>query len=245
MTFRVCIPARYASTRLPGKALLDLKGRPLIAHVVDRARKSDADEVIVATDDERIAIVCRELDVDVAMTSNNHASGTDRIAQVASERGWHADDIVINLQGDEPLVPPSVVQQVADALLAGDAPMATLCSPVTSAEEFCDPNVVKVVSDDSGAALYFSRAMIPFVRDGGPDAALPVAMRHIGIYGYRVWALKRLAATPACELESLEKLEQLRALWLGMRIEVRVAVAATGPGVDTAEDLKRVEALLA
>lgn len=244
MTFRVCIPARYASTRLPGKALLHLKGKPLIAHVVERARHSSADEVIVATDDERIAMVCRELGVDTAMTSSNHVSGTDRIAEVAHERGWQPEDIVVNLQGDEPLVPPEVVQQVADALHGGKAPMATLCAPVTQVEDFCDPNVVKVVTDASGAALYFSRASIPFVRGGEPREALPLAMRHIGIYGYRVWALKRLAETPACPLEKLEKLEQLRALWLGMRIEVAVAVAATGPGVDTPEDMKRVEALL-
>ncbi|MEL7451269.1 MAG: 3-deoxy-manno-octulosonate cytidylyltransferase [Pseudomonadota bacterium] len=244
MSFRICIPARYASTRLPGKALLPLKGKPLIAHVVDRARQSTADEVIVATDDERIAAACRDLAVDVEMTSSEHTSGTDRIAEVAARRGWQDDDIVINLQGDEPLVPPQVVQQVADTLLDGDAPMATLCTPITDADEFVDPNAVKVVTNGQGAALYFSRAAVPFVRGGDAADALPLAMRHIGIYGYRVWALRKLAGSPECALEALEKLEQLRALWLGLRIDVAVASESTGPGVDTPDDLARVEALL-
>ncbi|MEM9057225.1 MAG: 3-deoxy-manno-octulosonate cytidylyltransferase [Pseudomonadota bacterium] len=244
MGFRICIPARYASARLPGKALLPLNGKPLIAHVVDRARRCGADEVIVATDSDAIATACRALDVDVAMTDAGHASGTDSIAQVAADRGWADDAVVVNVQGDEPLVPAAIVQQVARLLLEGHAPMATVCTPITSADELRDPNAVKVVLARDGAALYFSRATVPCVRDGADDQALGVAMRHVGIYGYRVAALRELAQKPPGALESLEKLEQLRALWLGYRIEVAVAAEAPAPGVDTADDLRRVEALL-
>jgi 3-deoxy-manno-octulosonate cytidylyltransferase (CMP-KDO synthetase) len=251
MRFRVVIPARYASTRLPGKALASLGGRPMIEHVARRAAESGAEGVVVATDDARIAEAVRAFGGDAAMTAAHHASGTDRCAEVAQARGWDEDDIVVNLQGDEPLTPPVLVRQVAE-LLASDpvAGVATLCAPLGELAEFLDPNVVKVTFAADGAALYFSRAPIPWERDGAPaglgsQRSHRHAHRHIGLYAYRVGTLLRLAALPPCELEQVEKLEQLRALWNGVRIVVDVARAAPGPGVDTPEDLARVERLLA
>lgn len=250
MRFTVVIPARYASQRLPGKPLADLDGKPLILHVCERAQGSGAAQVIVATDDERIRSACAVAGVDVQMTGAHHASGTDRLAEVAELRGWDDADIIVNLQGDEPLVPPANIEQTAALLLAHEAAsMSTLCTPIHELAEFLNPNVVKVAADREGLALYFSRAPIPWHRDGAADGYTSQqrhqgALRHVGIYGYRVGALKRLAATPPCELEQLEKLEQLRALWLGMRIAVDVAREAPGPGVDTPEDLQRVAALM-
>ena len=250
MRFTVVIPARYASQRLPGKPLADLDGKPLILHVCERAQGSGAAQVIVATDDERIRSACAAAGVDVQMTGTHHASGTDRLAEVAERRGWDEADIIVNLQGDEPLVPPANIEQTAALLLAhGAASMSTLCTPIHELAEFLNPNVVKVTADREGLALYFSRAPIPWPRDGATDGYASQqrhqgALRHVGIYGYRVGALKRLAATPPCELEQLEKLEQLRALWLGMRIAVDVAREAPGPGVDTPEDLERAIAAL-
>lgn len=271
MRFTVVIPARYAAQRLPGKPLADLHGRPLILHVCDRAQQSGAAQVIVATDDERVRTACAAAGVEVQMTGTQHASGTDRIAEVAGQRRWREDEIVVNLQGDEPLMPPADIEQAA-ALLQGHAgaDMSTLCTPIHGLDEFLNPNVVKVLADQAGRALYFSRAPIPWNRDGAldgvqgsadaaggdgvpigaPGAALASqrqhhgALRHIGIYGYRVGALKRLAAAAPCELEQLEKLEQLRALWLGMVIAVDVAREMPGPSVDTPEDLQRVAALM-
>lgn len=250
MRFTVVIPARYASQRLPGKPLADLDGKPLILHVCERAQGSGAAQVIVATDDERVRSACAAAGVDVQMTGTHHASGTDRLAEVAELRGWDDADIIVNLQGDEPLVPPANIEQTAALLLAHEAAsMSTLCTPIHELAEFLNPNVVKVTADREGLALYFSRAPIPWPRDGATDGYASQqrhqgALRHVGIYGYRVGALKRLAATPPCELEQLEKLEQLRALWLGMRIAVDVAREAPGPGVDTPEDLKRVAELM-
>jgi 3-deoxy-manno-octulosonate cytidylyltransferase (CMP-KDO synthetase) len=250
MRFTVVIPARYAAQRLPGKPLADLHGRPLILHVCDQAQQSGAAQVIVATDDERVRTACAAAGVDVQMTGTQHASGTDRIAEVAGQRRWHDDEIVVNLQGDEPLMPPADIEQAA-ALLQGhaSADMSTLCTPIHGLDEFLNPNVVKVLADQTGRALYFSRAPIPWNRDGAATGFASQrhyqgALRHIGIYGYRVGALKRLAAAPQCELEQLEKLEQLRALWLGMIIAVDVAREMPGPSVDTPEDLKRVAALM-
>lgn len=250
MRFRVVIPARHGSQRLPGKPLADLRGRPLILHVCDRARSSGAQQVIVATDDVRVQQACAAAGVEVQMTAPHHASGTDRIAEVAQQRRWADDDIVVNLQGDEPLMPPVDIEQVA-ALLVGHqgAEIATLCTAIGGLDEFMSPNVVKLTVDQSGRALYFSRAPIPWNRDGAPDGLvsqqLHDALRHIGIYAYRVGALKRLAGSPSCKLEELEKLEQLRALWLGMTIVVDVARETPGPSVDTPEDLQRVAALMA
>ncbi len=248
MRFNVVIPARYSSQRLPGKPLVDLNGKPLILHACGSARQSGAAQVIVATDDARIQKACEDAGVRVVMTRADHVSGTDRIAEVAEREGWGDDALVVNLQGDEPMMPPADIEQTA-ALLSAGADMSTLCTPIHDLAEFLNPNVVKVVADKAGRALYFSRAPIPWNREAAPSGLASQqdfhgALRHIGIYGYRVGALKRLSATPPCEPEQLEKLEQLRALWLGMHLAVGVAREVPGPSVDTPEDLKRVAALL-
>jgi 3-deoxy-manno-octulosonate cytidylyltransferase (CMP-KDO synthetase) len=246
--YRVVIPARYGSTRLPGKPLLALAGRPMIQWVHERARRSGAQEIIVATDDERIARVARDFGATVCMTASSHASGTDRIAEVARRAGWAGRDVVVNVQGDEPLLPEMLVDQVAALLEASpDAAIATLAMPLATGAEWRDPNVVKVVVDRAQRALYFSRAPIPFARDaaGGGDDAPALARRHIGIYAYRVEALAALSALPPGRLECLEQLEQLRALEHGMRISVADAQVPPGPDVNCAEDLAAVSALLA
>ena len=249
--FRVAIPARHASTRLPGKPLALLAGTPMILHVHGLAVRSGAVDVVIATDDERIRAVCAAAGADVEMTAVHHASGTDRIAEMAARRGWNDDSIVVNLQGDEPLMPPALIGQAA-ALLAGNpfASIATLATPIASLADYLDPNVVKVTSRPDGQALYFSRAPIPWDRDGAAAGLASQtrhrdARRHLGLYAYRVNALRRLAATPASPLEERERLEQLRALQAGMIIMVADAIEPPGPGVDTADDLARVERLLA
>jgi 3-deoxy-manno-octulosonate cytidylyltransferase (CMP-KDO synthetase) len=249
--FRVVVPARYGSTRLPGKPLLPLAGKPMIQWVYERARRSGAQQVIVATDDERIARVARDFGAEVRLTASTHASGTDRIAEVARHDQWSEADIVVNLQGDEPLMPEVLIDQVA-AVLASlpAADIATLAVPLTSVAALLDPNIVKVVSDRQQRALYFSRAPIPWTRDGAPaDLASQVrysgARRHLGIYAYRVAALHRMAGLPPSALEALEQLEQLRALEHGMDIRVADARVAPGADVNTAADLAAVEALLA
>lgn len=242
--FRVVIPARYASTRFPGKPLALLAGRPMIRHVFDRATASGAAEVVVATDDERIADAARAFGAPVVMTRADHASGTERVAEVAGLRRWGADTIVVNVQGDSPLTPARSVVQVAALLAENPRPaIATLCTPIASAAEFASPNVVKVVMDRSGRALYFSRAPIPCAAHG--TTGLPEAWRHLGLYAYRVAGLQRLSEAPPCRLESVEKLEQLRALWMGMEVRVAVAEQAHGPDVDTPEDVALVEEFLA
>jgi 3-deoxy-manno-octulosonate cytidylyltransferase (CMP-KDO synthetase) len=248
--FRVVIPARHASTRLSGKPLALLAGEPMILHVLRIARRSDAAEVIVATDDERIRAACAAAGATAEMTSPMHASGTDRIAEIAARRGWADDEIVVNVQGDEPLLPHSLIAQAASLLAANPAAaIATLATPIASDAEYLDPNVVKVVARADGMALYFSRAPIPWDRDG--SAASPSsrerhlgARRHIGLYAYRVSALRALAAAPATALELRERLEQLRALSIGLSIAVADAAESPGPGVDTPEDLARVDALM-
>lgn len=254
MGFKVVIPARYASTRLPAKPLLDLGGRPMIQWVIDAARSSGADEVLVATDDARIAAAAidsasgRSLAV---MTSAEHVSGTDRIAEVAAQRGWDGRTVVVNVQGDEPQLPPALIDQVAGLLEQhSDAAIATLCTPIASVQEFLDPNVVKVVTGRGNGALYFSRAPIPWHRDGAPQGlssqtSILGAQRHLGIYAYRVQALRELTTMPPSDLELTEKLEQLRALQAGMRIVVGIAAVAPPAGIDTQYDLNRVRALLA
>ncbi len=248
--FRVVIPARFSSTRLPGKPLLDIAGSPMIRHVWERSCASGADEVIVATDDERIVQACESFGAAAVMTASSHASGTDRIAEVALSEGWDDDDLVINVQGDEPLIPPANIAQVASLLHARpSAEMATLCTGINSLDEYLDTNVVKVVRSEDGRALYFSRAPIPWHRDSAPaglasQRRFTDSLRHIGIYGYRVGALHRLAATPPCPLEHAEALEQLRALWLGYTILTDVAAEEPGPGVDTAEGLEGVRRLM-
>jgi 3-deoxy-manno-octulosonate cytidylyltransferase (CMP-KDO synthetase) len=248
--FRVVIPARHASTRLPGKPLLALAGEPMILHVHRLALRSGAAEVIVATDDERIRSACQAAGAAVEMTAQRHASGTDRIAEVALRRAWADDDIVVNVQGDEPLLPPALIAQAAALLAASPAAsIATLATPIMRESDYLDPNVVKVVARPDGMALYFSRAPVPWDRDGsGSEPASRErhrgARRHLGIYAYRVAALRLLAAAPEAALERRERLEQLRALAMGLAIAVADAVELPGPGVDTKEDLARVEALL-
>lgn len=249
MRIHVVIPARYASTRLPGKPLAEIAGKPMIRHVWDRAVATGAD-VIVATDDKRIVDACDGFGARSRMTSGQHASGTDRAAEVAEAEDWGDDEIVVNVQGDEPLMPPALIGQVVRMLQSReDADMATLCAPVWSLEEYLDPNVVKVVLAGDRRALYFSRAPIPWHREGATEGRASQtryeeALRHLGIYGYRVRALRRLAATPPCLLENIERLEQLRALWLGFLILADVAVETPGPGVDTPGQLEAVRKLL-
>jgi len=244
--FRIVIPARYASSRLPGKPLAMIAGRPMLQHVYERACASSAAEVIVATDDARIEAACRAFGADVAMTAVEHASGTERVAEVAQRRGWAAGDIVVNCQGDAPLVPASSIDQVAELLRASpQAGLGTLCCPITDSTDYRSPHVVKVVTDASGRALYFSRAPIPAVGHGAGDASLPRCWRHIGLYSYRVATLAALVAQPPCYLEQCERLEQLRALWCGIEIRVAEAREPHGPDVDTPNDLERVGNLLA
>jgi 3-deoxy-manno-octulosonate cytidylyltransferase (CMP-KDO synthetase) len=249
--FRVVIPARYASTRLPGKALQPIGGKPMLQWVYERARAAGAREVLIATDDARIVAAARGFGADAVLTASAHASGSDRIAELARRSNWAAEDIVVNVQGDEPLLPPVLIAQVAQ-LLAGQAAaqVATLATPLASLDELLDPNVVKVVTDRDGFALYFSRAPIPWNRDSAP-AGLGTQMdfagarRHRGLYAYRVGALLRLAQLPRGSLEEREKLEQLRALENAMPIAVADALEMPGPDVNTLADLEHVRALIA
>ena len=248
--FVVAIPARYAASRLPGKPLRLLGGEPMVLHVARRALAAGAREVWIATDDDRIATALEGAGVRVAMTSPDHASGTDRLAECARIAGWSDDAIVVNLQGDEPFAPAAGIRAVAELMRAGDTEMATLAAPVNDVETLFDPNAVKLVRGDDGCALYFSRAPIPWPRDafaqdrsrmpdGGPW------LRHIGIYGYRAGFLQRFAALPPGRLERIESLEQLRVLEAGYRIAVGVTPEPFPPGVDTPEDLARAEAWIA
>jgi 3-deoxy-manno-octulosonate cytidylyltransferase (CMP-KDO synthetase) len=250
--FVVAIPARLRATRLPEKPLRLLAGRPMLAHVIDRARAAGALEVVVATDDARIAAVAEGEGVRAVMTRADHVSGTDRLAEVADVLGWAPDLRVVNLQGDEPLAPVSGIVAVAELLRASDAPVATLATPIEDAAQLFDPNVVKVVRDGSGRALYFSRAPVPWARDAFADpagrSALPPSvawLRHIGIYGYRAGFLSRYVALARTPLEAAESLEQLRVLEHGHAIAVGIAPEPFPAGVDTEADLARVEALLA
>jgi 3-deoxy-manno-octulosonate cytidylyltransferase (CMP-KDO synthetase) len=246
VSFLVVIPARFASTRLPGKPLLDIHGKPMIQRVYERAQQSAAQRVVVATDDARVADAVREFGGEVCMTSSRHESGTDRIQETAEQLGLGADQLVVNVQGDEPLIPARVIDQVAANLaehVAAD--IATLCAPIDSPAQFRDPNCVKVVADQHGYALYFSRAPIPFPRDQ-QAGELPAmgAQRHLGIYAYRVSFLHRFITWPVSTLESTEKLEQLRAMEHGVRIHVEPASIVPPAGVDTAEDLELVRRLV-
>jgi 3-deoxy-manno-octulosonate cytidylyltransferase (CMP-KDO synthetase) len=250
--FSAIIPARHASSRLPGKVLADLGGKPMLIHVAERARESGAERVCIAADHVDILDAARSAGFEAIMTRADHASGTDRIAEAAALLGLHADALVVNVQGDEPLIEPGLIRAVAALLEATpEAAMATACHPIHDEREFFNPNVVKVVVDAKGFARYFSRAPIPYARDAfarGTPAPLPQGLpcqRHVGIYAYRCGFLShypRLAASP---LEQFEALEQLRALWHGFGIAVAVRLDAPQAGVDTPEDLERVRKILA
>jgi len=242
--FVVVIPARYASSRLPGKALADIAGKPMVVHVADRAREAGAAEVIVATDDDRIRDAVGRHGHTAMITRADHASGTDRIAEVAAQRGWPEQQIVVNVQGDEPRIAPALIRGVAQQLAGHrDATIATACHPVHSAAEMFDPNAVKVVVDKDGYALYFSRAPIPYARDafGSDRSRLPgglPAYRHLGLYAYRCGFLITYSTLAPAAIEQFESLEQLRALWCGHRISVAITDQAPEPGVDTPADLE-------
>jgi 3-deoxy-manno-octulosonate cytidylyltransferase (CMP-KDO synthetase) len=248
--FTVVIPARYASTRLPGKPLQDIAGKPMIQHVWEQARRSTAQRVVVATDDARIVEACQAFGAEVLATRVDHNSGTDRLAEVASQLGLPADAIVVNVQGDEPLIPPAIIDQVAANLAAHpEAGIATLAEPIRDVQALFNPNVVKVAADLDGLALTFSRAPLPWARDAFAASRdqLPAGVpyrRHIGIYAYRAGFLHDFVAWGPCWLENTECLEQLRALWHGVRIHVADALEAPPAGVDTPEDLERVRRLL-
>lgn len=250
MAFKIVIPARFASSRLLGKPLMDIAGKPMIQHVYDRAKESIASEVIIATDDERIEQVCKAFGADVCMTRADHPSGTDRLAEVASQRYFSDNDIIVNVQGDEPCLPASLINQVANDLKQhSDADIATLFSQIDQEKQVFDPNVVKVVMDGQGYALYFSRAPIPWMRDHfDQQSTLPPDLphyRHIGLYGYRASFLKHYTELSPCILEQEESLEQLRALYHGKKIHLTIAQVNPGHGVDTEQDLTEVRKLLA
>lgn len=245
-SFKVVIPARYASTRLPGKPLLDIAGKPMIQRVYEAACASGAEQVVIATDDERIEQAAQGFSAEVCMTSAGHTSGTDRLAETSRKMGWGDDEIIVNVQGDEPQIPTGLIKQVANGLANHpEAVIATLCSRIQSMQELQDPNVVKLVRDTQGFALYFSRAPIPWARDAFAASMdeLPTTidyLRHLGIYAYRAVYLQEYTRLPSCALEQAESLEQLRVLWNGARIFVDDAVVEPGHGVDTKEDLERV-----
>ena len=244
--FNVVIPARLESTRLPRKVLLDICGQPMIRHVWDRAMESGAATVVVATDSAEVAEVAKSFGAAVAMTGANCASGTDRVAEVSLQRGWSDDAVVINVQGDAPLVAPASIRQVAQLLFDNpQAAMSTLCVPLADQSEYTDPNVVKVTFSQDGKAMYFSRASIPASGHANGAADESPGWRHLGLYGYRVAALQAISKAAPCELELTEKLEQLRALWLGYEIRIAVDENPAAPDVDTAADLQVVEKLLA
>ena len=248
MSFVVVIPARYASTRLPGKPLADIHGKPMVQHGVEKALQSGADRVIVATDDARVQQALQSTGVEVCMTSPDHQSGTERLAEVCRHYGFAADNIIVNVQGDEPLIPPAIIRQVADNLAAATAPMATLSVPIKDAEEAFNPNAVKVVTDKDGYALYFSRASIPWDRDRFANSREQIGdhyQRHIGIYAYRAGFIQRYVDWAPSVLEQVEALEQLRVLWYGEKIHVAQALEAPPVGVDTLADLEKVRAFLA
>jgi 3-deoxy-manno-octulosonate cytidylyltransferase (CMP-KDO synthetase) len=241
----VVIPARYASSRLPGKPLRELAGKPLIQHVYERAIAAGFATVLVATDDERIQRVCEGFGAPVAMTATTHETGSDRLAEVVQQQGWSDDTIVVNLQGDEPLTPVANLHQLARNLAQfPQASIATLATPITHTDDFHNPNIVKVVRDEQGLALYFSRAPIPLQRDAGIVLA-QYALRHIGMYAYRASFLKAFTSLKPSLPELLEKLEQLRALSHGYRIHVDIAMEIPGAGVDTEDDALKVSAILA
>ena len=248
MKFKVVIPARYASTRLPAKPLLDLGGKPMVARVAERALLSGADEIWVATDHADVLAAAELHGLSVLLTRADHPSGTDRLAEVVEQRGWDDETIVVNVQGDEPLIDPALIAQTARQLAESGADIATVAHPIDDAADFFNPNIVKVVCSAAGDALYFSRAPIPYARDhfareaGGETlpAGMP-AYRHVGLYAYRVSFLRAYAKLAPSPVEGFEALEQLRALWHGFRISVAIADHLPAAGVDTPEDAERVQ----
>jgi 3-deoxy-manno-octulosonate cytidylyltransferase (CMP-KDO synthetase) len=250
MAFQVLIPARLASTRLPDKPLADIGGVPMVVRVAQRAAQSAAAAVVVAADHDRIVQACRSHGVEAVLTRQDHPSGSDRLAEACALLGWDGDERIVNVQGDEPLIEPSLIDACAELLATrGDCVMGTVAHAIEDTADFANPNVVKVVLDAAGRALYFSRACIPWWRDGyaGGLARLsqPAPLRHVGLYAYRAGFLRRFPTLAAAPLEQLESLEQLRVLWHGERIAVHVTDRAPGIGVDTPEDLLRVRALFA
>jgi 3-deoxy-manno-octulosonate cytidylyltransferase (CMP-KDO synthetase) len=252
MSFTVLIPARLASTRLPDKPMADIAGLPMVVRVAQRAAQSAAARVVVATDSPRIAEACAQFGVDTVMTRSDHPSGSDRLAEACDRLQLADTEVVVNVQGDEPLIDPALIDAVAGLLPArADCAMSTAAHAIDSLADWHNPNVVKLVLDARHTALYFSRAPIPAARDAGGQAwwgagsPLPAPLRHVGIYAYRVGFLREFPRLPQAPLEQLEALEQLRALWHGHRIAVHISDKAPGPGVDTAQDLERVRALFA
>ncbi|BET25382.1 3-deoxy-manno-octulosonate cytidylyltransferase (CMP-KDO synthetase) [Limnobacter thiooxidans] len=248
--YKAVIPARHASTRLPGKPLLDIAGKPMVVRVAEQAMKSGADEVLVATDHPDIESICKAHGLQVLMTRGDWPTGTDRIAEVAHLKGWSDDTVVVNVQGDEPLIDPKLIDLVANALLTGQHDIATCGHAIDNWEEFKNPNVVKIAMREDGDALYFSRAPIPYPRDAYGEQSWPVSapegqlgIRHIGLYAYRTRFLKKYQTLPPAPVELLESLEQLRALANGFRIKVCMIQDAPLPGVDTAQDLEKVRSL--
>jgi len=250
LAFKVVIPARFASTRLPGKPLLDLGGKPMVVRVAERAHLSGAEEIWIATDNQEVRAAAEAHEFAALMTRSDHPTGTDRLAEVVEQRGWGSDTIIVNVQGDEPLIEPEVIIQTARQLAASGADIATVAHPITDAADFFNPNVVKVVCRADGDAAYFSRAPIPYARDhfaqeGGGEtlpAAFP-AYRHVGLYAYRASFLKAYAGLSMAPTEQFESLEQLRALWHGYRISVTLIETAPAAGVDTPEDAERMRKL--
>lgn len=251
--FTVIIPARYASSRLPGKPLADIAGQPMIQHVWAKAKKAGAERVVVATDDERVKSAVEQFGGEVCMTSASHNSGTERLAEVIDILGLSDDEIVVNVQGDEPLIPPVIIQQVADLLASSQANMATLAVKINDAVELANPNVVKAVCDKDGYVLYFSRAPIPWHRDEFAKTTVSEAqsavdmfayLRHIGLYAYRAGFIRQYVVWEPSPIEQMESLEQLRVLWYGEKIHIAIAKETPAVGVDTAEDLEKVRQIL-
>jgi 3-deoxy-manno-octulosonate cytidylyltransferase (CMP-KDO synthetase) len=246
MGFSVLIPARLASTRLPGKPLADIAGVPMVVRVARRAAEAGADRVVVAADDAAIVSACESFGVRALLTRADHASGSDRLAEACERLGLDGAQVVVNVQGDEPMIDPRLIRQCADLLLQReDCVMSTAAHAIDTMKDYLDPNIVKVVLDARGTALYFSRAPIPWQRDGGAGTLpQPPALRHVGLYAYRAGFLRGFPSLPPAAPERTEALEQLRALWHGHRIAVCICEASPGLGVDTPEDLERVRALL-
>jgi 3-deoxy-manno-octulosonate cytidylyltransferase (CMP-KDO synthetase) len=252
VSFTVLVPARLASTRLPNKPLADIAGLPMVVRVAQRASQSGAARVVVAGDDATIVSACKAHGIEAILTRQDHPSGTDRLAEACEQLGLDGDDIVVNVQGDEPLIDPALIDAVASTLAAHpEAAMSTAAHEIDALSDFMNPNVVKAVLDAQGNALYFSRAPIPWWRDGSVGGAAPTVpptpapLRHIGIYGYRAGFVRKFPSLPPAPVEATEALEQLRALWHGHRIAVHVSHVAPGPGIDTPEDLARVRAVFA